>query len=310
MSNNGMYTSIVGAKHLDELRDKVQNIVIRRTEYEVSVQLPEVMITRVNCEKDSTQDTIMKVLSSAREELLEQYKNLIAKYRITNDQKDLDQATVIETKGKSLIAAAQAAATDPRMFLLSSSKMMQQQFGSLVPSTYKMSNKTEAILDKVEEIMEEDEKVIIFTKFKTSATMIADDIKSVLKQNVLMYTGKEDEDTREYAIQTFLNSTDHNILIGTEALAEGVNLQKAKYVINLDQPDTLAIKVQRIGRVRRVGSKFNNVIVYDMITEGSKDTERLENIERNGNLEGALIGIDEAQRQALLNEMNTEKQGG
>lgn len=180
---------------------------------------------------------------------------------------------------------------------------MQQQFGALIPASYKMSNKTEAILDTVQEIMEIDEKVIIFTKFKTSAIMISNDIKKALKENVLLYTGQENDDAREYALQTFLNSTDHNILIGTEALAEGVNLQKAKYVINLDQPDTLAIKVQRIGRVRRVGSKYNNVVVYDMITKDSKDTERLENIERNGNLEDALITINVAQREALLKAM-------
>ena len=82
----------------------------------------------------------------------------------------------------------------------------------------------------------------------------------------------------------------------------------ARYVINIDQPDTFAIKTQRIGRVRRVGSKYNNVIVYDMITEStekakSKDEERLENIANNMDLTDALVSIDEAQRQALITVM-------
>lgn len=87
-----------------------------------------------------------------------------------------------------------------------------------------------------------------------------------------------------------------------------VNLQVAKYIINIDQPDTFAIKTQRIGRARRVGSQYSNVIVYDMITlstdkANSKDEERLQNIANNQNLTDALVNIDEAQRQALIAAM-------
>lgn len=87
-----------------------------------------------------------------------------------------------------------------------------------------------------------------------------------------------------------------------------VNLQVAKYVINIDQPDTFAIKTQRIGRARRVGSQYSNIIVYDMITlstdkANSKDEERLQNIVNNHNLTDALVNIDEAQRQALITAM-------
>ena len=79
-------------------------------------------------------------------------------------------------------------------------------------------------------------------------------------------------------------------------------------MINIDQPDTLAIKTQRIGRIRRVGSAYDNVIVYDMITTStekahSKDEERLQNIENNQDLEDALISIDDSQRKSLIKTM-------
>ena len=41
-----------------------------------------------------------------------------------------------------------------------------------------------------------------------------------------------------------------------------------------------------------------------MITQQSKDEERWNNIQRNKDLEGALINVNEAQQQALLNAMN------
>ena len=129
-----------------------------------------------------------------------------------------------------------------------------------------------------------------------------------MKENVLLYTGAESDNIRETAIDYFKNTTTYNILIGTEAMAEGLNLQNAKYIINIDQPDTLAIKTQRIGRARRAGSQFDNVIIYDMITSSStkaqsKDEERLENILNNQNITDALVSIDDAQRKALINAM-------
>ena len=186
--------------------------------------------------------------------------------------------------------------------------MMRDNFGKLVPASYKMSSKTEAILDLVEDIIDGSDKVILFTKFRTCAEMIASDIQNVLKQNVLLYTGAESDEQRNNAIDYFKNTGTYNILIGTEAMAEGLNLQVAKCVINIDQPDTLAIKTQRIGRARRTGSAFSSVIVYDMITNNSskvnsKDEERLQNILNNQDLTDALVSIDEAQRVALVNAM-------
>lgn len=79
-------------------------------------------------------------------------------------------------------------------------------------------------------------------------------------------------------------------------------------MINIDQPDTLAIKTQRIGRSRRAGSAYDSITVYDTITNDSikaksKDEERLNNINNNQNLTDALVSIDESQRIALINQM-------
>lgn len=301
---------VVGAKNLDELRNKVQDIVIRRTEYEVSIQLPKTMIKTIECDMDKTQEEILNRIRDIQTELvgtIDEIKSE-AKTRGKMFPEESEKIQKLEARSKGLIAARQAASTDPRLFPLSKSNLMKKEFGSLVPKSYKMSNKTEAILDLVEDILCSGNKVILFTKFKTCAEMIARDIEKKLKENVLMYTGGESDEERDKAVQNFKNTTAYNILIGTEAMAEGLNLQIAKYVINIDQPDSFAIKVQRIGRVRRTGSSFENVIVYDMITRStdeaqSKDEERLENIKKNQNVTDALVSIDEAQRIALINAM-------
>lgn len=295
---------VVGAKNLDKLRSLVQDILIRRTEYEVQLSLPKTCITRISCDMDNVQEKIILEINK-QSDIIEQEMEKLKQSKATDVHERIE---MLDGKLKGFIAAKQAAASDPRLFLTSRSKMMQTMFAPMVPSSYKMSSKVNAILEQTEDIIDNDDKVIMFTKFRTCAQLVADDISKNLKTPVLLYTGAENESQREDALDKFWNDPDHHILIGTEALAEGVNLQIAKYVINIDQPDTHAIKVQRVGRARRAGSQHGHVIVYDMITEGtlkvnSKDEERLENIEKNKDLTDALVSIDEAQRQALINAM-------
>jgi superfamily II DNA/RNA helicase len=254
---------------------------------------------------DAIQEKLLKMISEETLEINDQMNKLKDANGKIKNQNLYD---MLEGRSKGLIAARQAASTDPRMFLYSNSKMLRDKYGAEVPKSYKTSDKTVSTVDLVEDIEQSGNKVIIFSKFVTSAKLLASDINSKLKIPVLMYTGMEDQNTRDNNINLFKNSNDHNILIGSDAMAEGLNLQCAKYVINFDQPDTYAIKTQRIGRARRAGSQFDNVVVYDMITSNSdsvksKDEERLENIEKNKDLSNALVSIDESQRQALIQAM-------
>ena len=306
MTNFGY--KVVGAKNLDILREKVQNILIRRTEYEVSIELPKTNIIKRSCVMDDTQE---KLLSMIHDDTMD-IQNEMDKLKDVNGKiKNQEKYDMLEGRAKGLIAARQAASTDPRMFLYSGSKMMRDKYGVEVPNTYKMSDKCESIIDIVEDIIQSGNKVIIFSKFVTSAKLVANDIHNKLKINVLMYTGEENQEVRDNNVYWFKTSEDYNVLIGTDAMNAGLNLQVAKYIINIDQPDSFAYKTQRIGRARRAGSAFDNVIVYDMITANSenaksKDEERLENIEKNKDLSDALVSIDESQRFALINAMKGE----
>lgn len=224
MDTSGRYGArIVGAKNLDELRAKVQDIVIRRTEYEVAIQLPQTIIQRKDCDMDATQEHILCKIQETQDML----GNDLEKLKYQQSSRQISSAVfeerykMIDAQSKALIAARQAASTDPRLFLSSNSKMMREKYGTMLPASYKMSSKTESILDTVEDIITNGDKVILFTKFRTCAQMIATDIKAVLGQVALLYTGAEDETARNNAIDLFKNTTNHNVLIGTEAMAEG-----------------------------------------------------------------------------------------
>jgi SNF2 family DNA or RNA helicase len=216
MTNFGY--KVVGAKHLDELRDKVQNILIRRTRYEVSIDLPETNIVKISCDMDTVQEKLLKMIADETMELNDQMNRLKGPDGKIKDQQLYDK---LDGRSKGLIAARQAASTDPRMFWYSNSKMMKEKYGAEVPKTYKMSSKAESIVDTVEDIIQSGNKVILFSKFVTSAKLVAQDIYDKLKIPVLMYTGLENQDTRDNNVNLFKESVDHNILIGTDAMAEG-----------------------------------------------------------------------------------------
>lgn len=304
----------IGAKNLDVLRDMVQDIIIRRTEFEVSLSLPQIVLSKINCPMDGTQKALILEMQKTQHEIdekLDKLRGQIISIRKSggNTAQLEQQYSQLESSSKAYIAGRQAASTDPRMFALSNSKIFQKLGAAVVPSSYGISSKTEAVLDVLEDILNTQEKAIIFSKFQTSARLIADDIQKKFKCNVLMYTGSESEQVRDRNKQLFWNDDTCNIIIGTEAMSASLNLQCAKYVLNIDQPDTAAIKTQRIGRSRRIGASHTNTMVYDFITvdpDGnvkSKDEERLENIERNMDLTDALVNIDDAQRQALIDAM-------
>lgn len=52
------------------------------------------------------------------------------------------------------------------------------------------------------------------------------------------------------------------LLLTTDLLSEGVNLQKAAVVVHLDLPWTAARLEQRVGRVARLGSRASSIAVY------------------------------------------------
>ena len=68
-----------------------------------------------------------------------------------------------------------------------------------------------------------------------------------------------------------------DLLLTTDLLSEGVNLQDASVVVHLDLPWTPARLEQRVGRAARIGSRHERVIVYSMQPPAS--AERLVRVE-------------------------------
>ncbi|MDE7169738.1 MAG: hypothetical protein K2N67_06030, partial [Mucispirillum sp.] len=74
-------------------------------------------------------------------------------------------------------------------------------------------------------------------------------------------SGSVTADKRNAIIEYFRDNAD--IMIATEAAAEGVNLQFCSLVINYDLPWNPTRIMQRVGRINRVGTEFDRIYVFN-----------------------------------------------
>ena len=73
--------------------------------------------------------------------------------------------------------------------------------------------------------------------------------------------------TDKYGIKKLLESGEISILLCSEAASEGINLQSADKLINLDVPWVPSMLEQRIGRIARLGQESEEVRIYNSINE-------------------------------------------
>ncbi|OGX82700.1 helicase-related protein, partial [Hymenobacter glacialis] len=66
---------------------------------------------------------------------------------------------------------------------------------------------------------------------------------------------------------------DYDIVITTEVLAEGVNLHRSSVIVNYDVPWNATRLMQRIGRVNRIGTRANEVFVYNFYPSAEGDVQ-------------------------------------
>jgi hypothetical protein len=125
-------------------------------------------------------------------------------------------------------------------------------------------------------------KVVIFSYFADTVEWITEHLRNALESDrrlapyrgrMVSVVGDESRDgvTRERAVFGFAPESSeappgadedrYDILITTDVLAEGVNLQQARNILNYDLPWNPMRLVQRHGRIDRIGSPHRDVYV-------------------------------------------------
>jgi superfamily II DNA/RNA helicase/HKD family nuclease len=144
-------------------------------------------------------------------------------------------------------------------------------------------------------------KLIIFSESKETAEYLAKEVNARLPGQALLFHGSSGGAMREIVIRNFDakskgQKNDYRILIATETLSEGVNLHRANVVINYDIPWNPTRMMQRVGRINRVDTTFDEIHTFNFFpTQQSNDEIKLkEAAEGKINAFLTLLGGDAA----------------
>ena len=135
--------------------------------------------------------------------------------------------------------------------------------------TKDLSGKMEKCVDLVSQILENNEKTLIFTQYKEMGDILVNILNDELGIMPLFFHGSLNVRQREDMINDFQNTPDTKIMIlSLKAGGTGLNLTSATNVIHYDLWWNPAVEDQATDRTYRIGQD-KNVMVHRLITLGT-----------------------------------------
>jgi SNF2 family DNA or RNA helicase len=262
MGGYGGY-EIVGYKNMGDLREAVESIMLRRLKKDV-LDLPEKTYTTEYVELSKKQRDIY-------EEVLEAVKN------------DIDKIKLSPNPLAQLIRLRQATG-----------------YTGILSTEVKVSAKLDRLEELVEELVENNQKAVIFSNWTDMTNPTFNRLK---KYNPAMITGETRD--REAEKEKFMTDPKCKVLIGTiGAMGTGLTLTAANTAIFLDSPWNRANKEQAEDRLHRIGT----VGTVNIITLVAKDTldERIEEIiYKKGMMADLLVDgkVEKENIEKLINQL-------
>ncbi|MCS6796275.1 MAG: DEAD/DEAH box helicase, partial [Raineya sp.] len=247
---------------LEKLKKIIQPFILRRTKEQVATELPPKMEHIAFCEMTTEQAKIYEETKSKyRNQILEQIEKLgVAK----------SQFIIL----KALTELRQIA---------NHPQLVKNDFQGV-------SGKTEDVIYKLQTLLAEGKKVLIFSQFVKHLAIF----RKYLEENHIGYAYLDGTTTnRQEQVNLFQENPKIPIfLISLKAGGTGLNLTAAEYVFLLDPWWNPAVEDQAIDRAYRIG-QTKNVIAYKFITHGSVEEKILQLQERKKALSEHLISLEE-----------------
>ena len=226
---------LLGYKNLDDLREKLKPVLLRRTRGQVMNELPP----------RSTE--IMRIPPT--EEQLQIHNGQKRIIRTIISKRYLTEMDLLRLQ-KALLICRMAA---------NSTFLVDKQ----LPGYSSKLEELDILLEQLTE--EEDRKIVLFSEWTTMLNLI----EPLMKKRGLSYVrldGSVPQKKRQGLMHQFRKDPGCKLFVATNAGATGLNLQTANTVINVDLPWNPAVLEQRIGRVHRMGQR-RPVQIFLLVTE-------------------------------------------
>lgn len=150
-------------------------------------------------------------------------------------------------------------------------------------------------------LLNQKEQIVLFTYYADTLEHLADKLEGdgrFAKYNIERISGRVSPSKREKIVEAFTKK-EIDLLISTDVLSEGMNLQTAQFLINYDLHWNPTRMIQRAGRIDRIGSTFKKIYVYNFFPEKELEDllklvlilqEKIVNIDESVGLDQTILG--------------------
>lgn len=241
---------ILGYKHLDELEERLDEIMLRRKKEEV-LDLPEKTYI------DEYVDMSMK-----QKQIYDE---------VTADVKmNIDQIKIAPNPLAALIRMRQATG-----------------YTGILSSTIQESAKLDRMEELVEEAISNNQKVVIFSNWTQMTTPIYN--RLCTKYNGILITGETKDADRQKYVEKFQNDDKCMFAVGTiGAMGTGLTMTQGTVEIFMDEPWNMALKTQAEDRCHRIGQK-KNLTIYTLLCKSTIDERIHELVLKKGAMADVLV---------------------
>lgn len=168
-----------------------------------------------------------------------------------------------------------------------------------------------------------DKKVIIFTEYTDTARYIFENVKNKVDGVVEQLDGRKRK-SKEKIVNRFAPKANNydvkdgeeiDILITTDVLSEGQNLQDCNILINYDLSWNPVRIIQREGRIDRLTTEFDDIYIYNFMPEDRLEdllnlVDRINNkikyITETVGIESKILTEDEIIKDKVFNDEDTD----
>jgi superfamily II DNA or RNA helicase len=250
---------VLGYKNLDELREKLAPVLLRRTRAEVMAELPP--------------RTTELIRVPPTQEQADMHRGWMQTVQTIVNKRYLTEMDLLRLQ-KALVMCRMVANST-----------------YLVDKCTHFSSKLEKLDEVLGELVAEGgRKMVVFSEWTT----MLDLVEKLLQREGLRFVrldGSVPQRRRQRLVHEFQNDPSCAAFLATNAGSTGLNLQRANTVLNLDLPWNPAVLEQRIGRAHRMGQR-NPVHVLLFVTEGTLEENLLTTLSAKNQLALAALDVE------------------
>ena len=160
-----------------------------------------------------------------------------------------------------------------------------------------IDTKFERLVCEIGCLLERYRQVMVFTQFTDTMDFLREELRK--KWSVMCYSGRHGEEvgpdgkwvslSREETKKRFAKGAT-DVLLCTQAAAEGLNFQFCGALINYDMPWNPMKVEQRIGRIDRIGQKYDTINITNLYYNGTIEEKRYRVLRTRYNLFIETVG--------------------